>query len=183
MIHISFLQGEAFFAAAWLAVRLLVWLRRGRIDWGREAALLLLAINLAVILRFAFYPFSTVHGKIQPLLLDPAAIWPPRLNLVPFVHIRDFHYKRHMLQNVLGNIAMFIPSGILLPLLFRKLDSFWKVTAAGAGLSLTVEILQLPFAARTSDVDDLILNTLGCTLGYLLFVLIQRAGRRKLKRQ
>ena len=42
-------------------------------------------------------------------------------------------------------------------------------------MSLTIEILQLPFADRTSDVDDLILNTLGVVTGYVLFVIVRYA--------
>jgi glycopeptide antibiotics resistance protein len=41
----------------------------------------------------------------------------------------------------------------------------------GAAISLAIEILQLPFAVRTSDVDDLILNTAGCLVGYGIYAL------------
>ena len=40
-------------------------------------------------------------------------------------------------------------------------------------MSLTIEILQLPFADRTSDVDDLILNTLGVAIGYILYLTVR----------
>ena len=71
-----------------------------------------------------------------------------------------------MIWNVAGNAAMFIPGGIILPIVYRQLNSFGKTVAAGALISLCIEILQLPFPSRASDIDDLILNTLGTAVGY-----------------
>jgi glycopeptide antibiotics resistance protein len=51
------------------------------------------------------------------------------------------------------------------------LDTHWKVISAGIGVSLCIEILQLPFYDRVSDVDDLLLNSLGFIIGYLLYLL------------
>ena len=51
MVKISFLTAELVFAAIWLLTRLVVWIRQGRISWKREAVLLLMYINLAVIIR------------------------------------------------------------------------------------------------------------------------------------
>ena len=178
MIEISFLFGELLLAGVWLAVRGIIALRRGKIDWKREAALLLLWFNFAVLLRLTFYPFSRVEGRVQPLLFDPARVWPFRVNLVPLVHILEFDSRGELLLNVLGNPAMFIPSGILFPALFPRLDRFWKVTAAGALLSLSIELLQLPFYVRATDIDDLLLNTLGCALGYGIFALCRKLRRK-----
>jgi glycopeptide antibiotics resistance protein len=66
---------------------------------------------------------------------------------------------------------MFIPTGILIPLLYRNRNSFLKTVLTGFWISLTIEILQLPFAVRCSDVDDLILNTAGCLVGYGIYAL------------
>jgi hypothetical protein len=81
---------------------------------------------------------------------------------------------RSMLLNVIGNFALFIPTGIVTPILYRNLASLKKVTLTGFLISLTIEIIQLPFAVRASDVDDLILNTAGCLLGYALYRLFRR---------
>ena len=66
---------------------------------------------------------------------------------------------------------MFIPLGIVWPSVYKELDTHWKVISAGIGISLCVEILQLPFYDRVSDVDDLLLNSLGFMIGYLLYLL------------
>ena len=171
MVRISLLSGELLFAALWLLFRAAVWLKTKQIDPKREAQLLVMYINLAVILRFVFYPVSRVGGRVPPLLFDAALSWPPRLNLVPIVHILRFATRRDMLVNLLGNVFLFLPSGIVCPLLYPRLRRWWKTLGAGALLSLCLELCQLPFFERATDVDDLILNTLGCALGYGLWAL------------
>ena len=89
------------------------------------------------------------------------------------VHLFDYDNVRDIVWNVIGNVAMFIPTGIVLPIVYRRLNSFWKVVAAGAFISLCTEILQLPFPSRASDVDDLILNTLGVVVGYGIFAAVK----------
>ena len=178
MIEIPFLLTEVLFAAVWLLLRLCVWVKNRRIDWKREAVLLLMYVNLAVIIRFAFFPMSLLDGKVRPLLFDPAKAFPFRANLVPFVLLFDYDVKRELLANVIGNFTMFIPSGVVLPIVYRKLDSFWKVAGAGILLSLCIEILQLPFFQRTTDIDDLILNTAGVMVGYGIYSLVRKAAKR-----
>lgn len=68
------------------------------------------------------------------------------------------------------NIAMEIPFGILFPVLFRKKDSFWKVTAAGFFFSLLIEFTQYFTGRGLFELDDLLNNTLGASLGYIIFV-------------
>ena len=78
-----------------------------------------------------------------------------------------------VLVNLIGNVAMFIPTGVILPVLYRSVNRYWKDVFAGAVLSLCIELLQLPFASRATDIDDLILNTLGAALGGLIFFLVR----------
>ena len=178
MIEISFLFTECLFALCWLLLRAAVWHRQKRIDWKRECDLLLMAVNLAVILRFVFFPMARVDGRVQPLLFDPARILPFRINPLPFVNLKLYTSKSNLLLNVLGNVAMLIPTGIILPLLYRKLDRLWKVVGAGALLSLVIEILQLPFFGRTTDADDLVQNTCGVLIGCGIYALARRWRRR-----
>ena len=180
MITIPFWAGELALALIWLAVRVCIWLKNKKIDWKREALLLLMFINLAVLLRFTFFPFGTVDGHVQPLIFEADKVLPLRINWIPYVHLFYFESRRDLLVNLIGNTAMFIPSGFILPILYKRLNSFWKVLAAGAGISLCIELLQLPFHVRATDVDDLILNTAGVAIGYGIYALV-RAIRRKKK--
>ncbi len=74
--------------------------------------------------------------------------------------------------NILGNIIMFMPIGFLAPLLWIKLESLKKIVLLGFGTSLLIEITQL-FLVRGTDIDDLILNTIGTILGYLVFIALK----------
>ena len=177
MVGITFLSAELFFTAIWLLTRFIVWKRQGQIRWKREAVLLLIYINLAVITRFVFFPRALVNGHVQPLVFDPATAFPFRMNLVPLVRLFDYGNAWDIIWNVVGNFAMFIPTGIVLPVVYRKLHCFWKAVAVGALISLCIEILQLPFPSRASDVDDLILNTLGVAAGYGIYAVFRRLKR------
>ena len=74
---------------------------------------------------------------------------------------------------------MFIPSGIVLPIVYKRLNTFRKVLLVGVGISLCIEISQLPFSVRATDVDDLILNTIGVIVGYGIYTLMQCVRRTK----
>lgn len=75
--------------------------------------------------------------------------------------------------NIFGNILMFGPLGLLLPLLWKYFRKFSKTVLFGFLVSFTIEFSQL-FLARGTDIDDLILNTIGTMLGYLTFVVFHK---------
>ncbi|MGN7472226.1 VanZ family protein [Brevibacillus sp. SAFN-007a] len=87
-----------------------------------------------------------------------------------------FHYEHYnaytIAYNLLGNIVLFMPLGLLLPLLFAAFQNVHRVFFTALFASLTVEFLQFLLALGSFDVDDLLLNVLGGLGGYGLF----RAG-------
>ena len=180
MIRISFLSGERILAMFWILLRLTACLRQRRVDWKRELLLLLWYVNLAVLLRIVFFPRELDGGRVQPLLFDPSSLFPLRINWIPFKNLLDYDSRRDLLLNVIGNAAVFIPTGILLPVLFPRCGSFRKTLLYGALLSLCIELLQLPFSVRATDIDDLLLNVLGAAVGYGLFALAR--GRKSVRK-
>ena len=169
MITITYGNMFLVLSVVWCMMRASVWIKRGCIDGKRELQLLPVYLYLAILVRFIFCPFGRVNGNIQPLLLDPNRVFPLRVNLVPLVYLLDYDLAGEAALNVMGNILLFLPLGVILPTLWKKRSSHWKMIAAGVAVSLTIEILQLPFFERVSDVDDLIFNTFGYLLGYLLY--------------
>lgn len=77
------------------------------------------------------------------------------------------------LKNTLLNILLFVPLGLLLPFLWTKYKTGKATCLFGFGMSLSIELLQI-FTYRATDVNDIIANTLGTLLGYLLFRVISR---------
>ena len=99
--------------------------------------------------------------------------WDPTINWIPF---HDFSSS-----NILGmvlNIIMLIPFGVFLPVYFAKFRKLLPTVLAGVIMSLAMEVLQL-FTFRATDVDDLIMNTLGTLLGYIIGALIVRRTDKK----
>ena len=80
----------------------------------------------------------------------------------------DMVSRAFALSNLLGNIAIFIPMGVYLPLLIRR-KSIFVNTVCVALISAVVEVLQYIFAVGSADIDDVILNTVGGLIGVSLF--------------
>ena len=179
MVCISYSCLLAAITALWILVRTSVCIRHKQVSPKREAQLILVYICIVVVARFTFFPFGKVDGQIQPLVFDAARAFPPRINLLPFVYMTDYPTRREILLNFVGNTAMFVPLGIVWPAVFRELNTHKKVIAAGVGCSLLIEILQLPFFNRVSDIDDLILNALGFLAGYGIYLLVKSTKKRK----
>lgn len=106
-------------------------------------------------------------------------------NLVFLQEIKRFWTYREQLGvwpvvlNLLGNVVGFIPFGFILPIIKKDTRRFLFITFSGFTLSLCVEIIQLVTKLGCFDVDDLIMNTLGAALGYLLFAVIYFVYKRK----
>lgn len=179
MVYISYPFLMAAITFLWVLVRAFFCIRQKRICRKRELQLLLVYVCIVVVVRFTFFPFSKVNGQVQPLELDLAHLFPPRINLLPFVYLFDYPTMREALINVIGNTLMFLPLGIVWPSVFKELDTHGKVIAAGIGTSVLIEILQLPFYSRCSDIDDLILNSLGYLMGYGIYLLVKKCRKKK----
>lgn len=95
------------------------------------------------------------------------------VNLIPFRFITDFFVPEAtidvVLKNIIGNLALFIPLGILIPARFEELN-LKRIILIGFGVSLSFEIIQYIIGLGLSDVDDLTLNTLGAAIGALIYL-------------
>ncbi|MGL9748053.1 hypothetical protein IGI50_001986 [Enterococcus sp. DIV0170] len=76
------------------------------------------------------------------------------------------------LLNIL-NIIMFVPFGFLLPLIWSQYRALRSVVFLGFEFSLMIELLQL-FNRRATDIDDLLMNTLGALVGFLFWQLSKK---------
>jgi glycopeptide antibiotics resistance protein len=99
-------------------------------------------------------------------------------NCIRLAHRRHPDLMTFCLRNTLGNVALFLPLGILLPLTFDRFRSLKQVLAIAFCLSLSIETIQFFSrfigSARAVDIDDVLLNTLGACLGFLLFRIFQQ---------
>lgn len=102
------------------------------------------------------------------------------LNLIPFKTIKQYlsgalveyygsfyNWKADAVLNILGNIMLFMPIGFLLPLTKKPFEKFYGTVLFAIAFSLIIETAQY-FIGRGTDIDDLMMNTLGAILGYLI---------------
>ena len=131
-----------------------VWDRqRARRRWGWMAALVLYLSAMYIVIGVPGIQYIT---------------WEPIINWVPF---RDFTPDN--IRGMVLNAVMFAPLGFLLPAYFEGFRKWNTTLAAGFTTSLAIECIQL-FTFRATDVDYLIMNTLGTLAGYLLAKLLFR---------
>ncbi len=90
----------------------------------------------------------------------------------------DFHpfwsYDRPdlLVENIM-NVAVFIPVGLLLGSLLKVKGSWLMTLIIGLGISMMVEALQFFFMKGFSELDDVMHNTLGCVVGYMIFAIVR----------
>lgn len=98
-------------------------------------------------------------------------------NLTPFQSILQYanriqHYPfDYWFFNLFGNVLLFVPLGFLLPILFAKARRFSTTIVWTMLASLTIELTQLGTRLGSFDVDDLILNVLGGSIGYAVWTM------------
>jgi glycopeptide antibiotics resistance protein len=104
-----------------------------------------------------------------------------KANLKPFTTIKLYMNTRgnpeYASHNLWGNTLGFIPMGFILPLLFVRLRTAFRTIFSVFLFSLAFESFQLFSMLGIFDIDDLILNTLGGLIGYLLFWLLSKLVR------
>ncbi|WP_236344257.1 VanZ family protein [Paenibacillus plantiphilus] len=102
-------------------------------------------------------------------------------NVIPFETLKMYflhadHFSlRNWLVNVVGNVAVFVPFGVALPYLLRiKLVRF---TMMFISVLFMLELLQLLLHRGSFDIDDVLLNTIGAIIGYMIYRLGALLGR------
>jgi len=70
-------------------------------------------------------------------------------------------------------LVMLLPLGIYIPLLFPKLSGFFRVFLICLLVSVSIELMQLITSVRSTDIDDVILNTSGVAVGYLIYIFLR----------
>ena len=80
--------------------------------------------------------------------------------------------------NLVGNMVLFVPMGYYLPRLWPKTRRLWRCLLLGAAIIMCVELVQLTARVGSCDVDDVLLNLPGIAVGYGLYRLVTRFGKK-----
>jgi glycopeptide antibiotics resistance protein len=149
-----------------------------KLELVRHIGLFFFLVYLACLVYFLLFANWYNHAPGSHVFYN--------MNLKPFREIRRFMNARDtgalsstsIFLNLSGNVIGFIPFGFLLPVISGKLRHFWLAVLLGALFSASIEILQLLTRSGSFDVDDIILNTAGTALGYILFLICDRIFRK-----
>lgn len=126
---------------------------------------LIFLIYMCSLIYFLF--FSERYGRTE------AADY-YRYNLQPFKEIirywryRDVIGYEMVIINLVGNVGVFIPFGLLLPIIYKPLKKWYALLPVGMMFSIVIECIQLVTRVGTLDIDDVILNVTGIMLGLVL---------------
>ncbi|MBT8159690.1 VanZ family protein [Arthrobacter sp. GN70] len=137
------------------------------------------AETVAIVAVFALY----AAFLLRLLLFSRAPGSERSINLIPFASIAEYAFShspgtaRVAFANVVGNILIFIPLGAYASWL-RHRAAAWLTMLTVASVSVAVEIIQGVFAVGASDIDDVILNSVGGLIGMLVFRLLSAILRK-----
>ena len=137
-------------------------------SFGREVLLLTFIVYLCGLAA------ATLNPNDRPRMRTPAM---PAVELRPNLATlacssptlqSGSNARFFCMYNAKGNVLLFFPLGILIPLIWRRLR-FWNVILIAIAVSLSIEVLQYVSRAwgsyRLADINDVILNTFGACLG------------------
>ena len=145
----------------------------------RRIGRLLMALYLLIVVYFMFFAENLGRNIISEEY---------RYNLTPLKEIKRF---KGMLNgdmwyqaviNLAGNVICFVPIGLVLPLTGYYWKHFHRVFVFTITFSLVIEFTQLICKVGSFDVDDIILNTIGGVVGYIIYKIsrkIYRMGDKK----
>lgn len=138
---------------------------------GRILEWLFFILYIAALLYFVFFAESL--GRVQTEQY--------RYNLVPFKEINRFLQnwtyvgRKSVIFNIVGNVAAFVPLGMAIPMIGKGKPGFVTVVLYTVCLSISIELIQLVTKVGSCDVDDVMLNTIGGMLGWLIYRVLSGA--------
>ena len=137
-------------------------------EFRRNEQLMKKILNIAFWIVFLFYAYLLIETVFF------ARDAKRSVNLVPFDMITD----KGLTLNVWGNILMFIPLGLYAANFLKKFN-FWKALWVVICASLGIEVLQYIFKRGVSDIDDLLLNTIGGLNGIFIYLIFKTMFKSK----
>jgi glycopeptide antibiotics resistance protein len=146
------------------------------VHWRRaalEVALAEYALFVAGMILFPMVVQPELRAHNGSLLANPAW-W---VNAVPLKTIGELVARTspdQAIRQIGGNLGLLVPLGFLLPAISQRLRGWRAFTLAAVSLSVGLEAAQFAeraagLAARSVDIDDVVLNALGALLGYVVY--------------
>ena len=155
-----------------------LWLKNRKKRPVREMAMLLFFLYSVSIFSQTIVPAFWLEG----VRIGVAANAYQSNNLTPFVTISTYveqlqgPFSRIAFYNLAGNVVLFVPFGFFIPLVWRSFRKWGRMFAVALAIPLFIEGVQY-FIGRSTDIDDVILNTLAVLIGYVLYKMAVMLGK------
>ena len=137
----------------------------------------LFTLYLIFLLRITLFKQASIYNLFASIGASERSV-----SIIPFKSIFEMISSSvsimRILENVIGNIVIFIPLGLILPIILKRESG--NVILGGIIFSASIEIIQFIFGLGSTDIDDLIFNTLGTIIGYLLFIAMKKKSKSNL---
>ncbi|MFC4319901.1 VanZ family protein [Litchfieldia salsa] len=157
---------ESWYVLGPVAMLGLIWLvlwsrkRESELKLGQVAMIVSFGVYLLCVLHLVFFPIDVNIGEYAN-----QTPWYKTINFIPILTID--------IQTFLLNIIMLIPFGMYLPVLFKVKESVKKAATLGFIFSISLEVVQLVIritlgSGRSTDINDLIANSLGAAIGFIM---------------
>lgn len=143
--------------------------KRNKAAFSRYHFLAVLIFTLYIIGVFYFTGVGTLYDGLKYQL----ELRQDQINFIPFSHDID-------ITDYLLNIVLFIPFGLLTPVIWTKMNKLTNILGAGFLFTILIEVSQL-LNNRATDIDDVILNLFGAVIGFGLYKTLDRYTRFKLQ--
>jgi len=142
----------------------------------RLLSLFILVIYSAILIKIMVFK-DVPMIRIGHIMINFGGTQTGPANLLPFRTILAYLRGEKGLMiggiNLIGNIILLIPMGLLLPLVFPKLN--WKRTIVlAAAIGFSIEGIQVLLQIGIFDIDDVILNGLGIVAGYWGYQILEK---------
>ena len=171
LIRLSFYAvDKAILYTLFFIVLRFLWIKikNKKTNFGRELGLAVFAFYVFLLFSLTVFRDGYFLWQFKFYFHRPLS----QINIIPLVEtfklskgqsLVDFFY------NLYGNIVWFVPMGVFIPALTKKHLGFFQVVLIGALISTSIETLQFILNTGVTDIDDVIFNTLGAAVGYLLY--------------
>ena len=167
-----------------------------RVGMRRTCLYLVLTVYVGAVAAVTLFPLPVGLQLGSPQ--DQVVVWGATINLVPFAGIartvadaaQTGWWWTIAVTIVGGNVLMFVPLGFMLPLLSERFHRFRTTLFVLVACSAAIELAQLTVGLsvvgglyRVVDVDDVILNVVGGSIGFGFWkayerLRVARCGRR-----
>ncbi len=139
-----------------------------------NTAKLFFAIYILIVIKVIIfkYPYEEMQAIAASWRKDVILEGLGTANFTPFKTIKmyiDYAYKLNSVENLAGNVLVFVPFGFLFPMAAKEGERFFVMLLNAFVFVLGIEVFQLFSAFGAFDVDDILLNCLGAAAGFWIY--------------